>query len=272
MNFNLPFDLNFTMSHEATQTALSISLTLLGAVLTDLFLKSSVRVPKHFDNRRARSYAAFIRNIITVVVYITATYIIITLLNINLTPLLASASVIGVVVGISARTTIEDILNGLFLLSLDSLAIGDYVRIDDDPKDTFIVEGIVERIGIRTMAVRSYVDGALYVIPNGKIKKFVNLSRPKSSVQIDIVLKADQNIDKILACANDALILLGKDEELGKYLLPESTVNGIENFQTFGHVTVRVSLFTYPARRLEMARQYRYIIKKEFEKHKITIG
>ena len=272
MNLDLPFISNVTLSHQATQTALSISITILAAIIVDLLLKSFIRVPKHFDNRRTRSYIAFFKNTITIVVYALAVYIIFTLLKIDLTPLLASAAVIGVVISISSRSIIEDVLSGLFLLSLDSIAIGDYVKIDDDPKDMFIAEGIVERIGIRTTSVRSYLDGALYVIPNGKIKKFVNLSRPKSSVQVDLVVKADQDIDAVLKSASESLKLLGEDEELGKYLLPDSKVNGIENFQTFGHIIIRASIFTYPSRRLEVARKYRYLVKKGFEKHKITIG
>ncbi len=272
MNLNLPFNLSYTVSHGAAQAALLIAITLLAAMIADLLLKSFIKVPKHFDNRRTRSYVAFFRNTITIVVYAIAIYTIFTLLKIDLTPLLASAAVIGVVISISSRSIIEDVLSGLFLLGLDSIAIGDYVKIDDDPKDMFIVEGVVEKIGIRTTSVRSYLDGALYVIPNGKIKKFVNLSRPKSSIQIDLVVKADQKIDDVLKIANDSLRLLEEDEELGRYLLPDSKINGIESFQTFGHIGIRVSIFTYPSRRLEIARKYRYIVKKGFEKHKIKIG
>lgn len=277
MNFNLPYNLpyelnHFTISQVTTEKAFYVSLTILCAILADLILKSLIRVPKHFDNRRARTFTAFLRNIITTLVYVFAAYSIFTILNINLTPLLAYASIIGVIIGISSRSILEDFVNGIFLLSLDSIAIGDYIKIDDDPKDGFIAEGIVEKIGIRTVSVRNYLDGSLYVIPNGKVKKFINYSRPKSSAQIDLIVKADNDIDKTLNAANIALEKLGEDEELGKYILPGSKVNGIEGFQTFNFMTIKVSIFTPPSRRLDLGRKYRYLVKKEFEKNKIVIG
>lgn len=273
MNFNVLYFLNnLAINHTVTEKAFYVSLTILIAIVADLLLKSLIRVPKHFDNRRARTFTAFLRNIITTIVYVFATYSIFTTLNINLTPLLAYASIIGVVIGISSRTIIEDFVNGIFLLSLDSIAIGDYIKIDDEPKDGFIAEGIVEKIGIRTVSVRSYLDGSLFVIPNGKVKKFINYSRPKTSLQVDIVAKADNDIDKTLKAAEVALAKLREDEELGRYVLPESKVNGIDSIQTFNFMTIRVSLFTPPTRRLDAGRKYRYLAKKEFEKQKIVIG
>jgi small-conductance mechanosensitive channel len=273
MDYNLFYFLNnLTINKTITEKAFYVSLTILIAIVIDLLLKSLIRVPKHFDNRRARTFTAFVRNIITTIVYIFATYSIFTTLNINLTPLLAYASIVGVIIGISSRSIIEDFVNGIFLLSLDSIAIGDYIKIDDDPRDGFIAEGIVEKIGIRTVSIRSYLDGSLYVIPNGKVKKFINYTRPRSCALIDLIVKADNNIDKTLAAANKALEILRADEELGKYILTDSKVVGIEGFQTFDFMTIRVNLFTPPTRRLDVGRKYRYLAKKEFEKNKIAIG
>jgi small-conductance mechanosensitive channel len=273
MNFNLPYQLShITISHGATEKAFYISLTILIAIIADLILKSLIRVPKHFDNRRARSLTALFRNIITTIVYVFALYMIFTLVNVNLTPLLAYASIVGVILGIGARSILEDFVNGLFLLSQDSFTIGDYIKIDDDPKDGFIAEGVVDRIGIRTVTIRSYLDGSLYIIPNGKVKKFINYSRPRTCALVDLFVKADNDIDKTLKAANKALDILREDEELGKYIFNESNVGGIEGFQTFNFMTIRVNIFTPAIRRLDVGRKYRYLVKKEFEKSKIMIG
>src|SRR5580698_8950009 len=118
-------------SEEMIKTYILAGVTLLIAVLVDYILRSLIRVPKHFRNKRTRTVASAIRNIITTLVYLFASYIILTILGINLTPLLASASVIGIIIGIGARSIIEDFVNGIFLLSLDSIQIGDYIKIGD---------------------------------------------------------------------------------------------------------------------------------------------
>src|SRR5471030_3190559 len=125
------------------KTFLYAGITLLIAVLVDYILRSLIRVPKHFTNKRTKTVAAVTKNLITSLVYLFALYVILTLFGINLTPLLASASVIGIIIGIGARSIIEDFANGIFLLSLDSIAIGDYIKIGD-------TEGIIELIGART--------------------------------------------------------------------------------------------------------------------------
>src|ERR1700722_2226828 len=156
------------ISDAMLKTFLYAGLSLLIAVLVDNLLRSLIKVPKHFTNKRTRTAAAIIRNIITTFVYVLAAYIIITLFGIDLTPLLASASVIGIIIGIGARSIIEDFVNGLFLLSLDSIAIGNYIKINT-------TEGIIELIGARTLTIRAS-DGSVHIIPNNQISEIVNFS------------------------------------------------------------------------------------------------
>ncbi len=252
------------LSDPMLKTFLYAGLTLLIAVLIDNVLRSLIKVPKHFTNKRTRTAAAIIRNIITTFVYIFAAYIIITLFGIDLTPLLASASVIGIVIGIGARSIIEDFVNGLFLLSLDSIGIGDYIKVNDS-------EGIVELIGARTLTIRAS-DGSVTIIPNGKVNDIVNFSRHKYNLFIDLPVKQNQEIDKIIDAAKSALDQLQKDADFAEALFPGSQVNGIENFSNPEIMTIRVTLTTSPIRRWDIGRRYRLLVKKEFEKQKLLFA
>lgn len=253
------------------KTYIYAGLILLIAVLIDYVLRSLIRVPKHFNNKRTQTVAAVTRNVITITVYVFAGYIIMTLFGINLTPLLASASIIGIVIGIGAREIIEDFVNGLFLLSLDSIAIGDYIQIGT----TFIqgdnTEGIVERIGARTLTIRAE-NGAFHIIPNGQIKKIINYSRHKFNIFIDLPVKANQDIEKITKAAENALKQLQEDPDFTEAVLPTSQVDGIEGFGNPEIMTFRITLTTFPIRRWEIARRYRFLIKKEFEKYKLVFA
>lgn len=254
----------FAISQETAKTYFYVCLILLIGVFLDHILRSFVKVPKHFDNRRARTFATIIRNIITIIVYTMVIFQVFALLNINVTPFLASAGIIGVAVGIGARPIIEDLITGLFLLSQNSIAIGDYIKVDE-------AEGTIETIGFRTLSIR-HESGALYIIPNGQIKKVVNFSRHRSNVIIDVPVKIDQEITAVLKAVTDALTQLQKDKEVASSLYSGSKINGLEDFKPTGPMLIRVTIITYPARRFEIARKYRYFLKKEFEKNKLQFG
>lgn len=246
------------------KTYLYAGITLLIAVLVDYILRSFIRVPKHFNNKRTKTAAAILRNIITILVYVFAGYIILTLFDINLTPLLASASVIGIIIGIGARSIIEDFVNGLFLLSLDSIAIGDYIQIGE-------TEGTVELIGARTLTIRA-LNGTVHIIPNSQIKELANFSRHKFNIFVDIPVKANQDIEKVTKAAENALKQLQNDPEYVDSIFPGTQVNGIEEFRNMEIMIFRVTLTTYPMRRFETGRRYRFLLKKEFEKQKLLFA
>lgn len=251
-------------SSEMVKNYIYVGVTLLIAVLLDNLLRALIKVPKSFDNRRARRVTAITKNVITIIVYVISAYIVLTLLGVDLTPLLASASIIGIVLGIGARSIIEDFVTGLFLLSHDSVALGDYVKIGE-------AEGVVERIDSRTMTIRAQ-DGSAHLIPNSQIKGLANFSRNKTNILIDLPLKSNQDINKTIKAAENALEQLKKDETHGDAIAPGSIVNGIEAFQNPEIMILRITVVTAPMRRWEVARKYRYLVKREFEKSKIVFA
>jgi small conductance mechanosensitive channel len=246
------------------KTLLYAGVTLLGAVLADSILRSLIKVPKNIDNRRARNIIAMTRNVITITVFAIAAYIILSLLGINLTPLLASASIIGIVLGIGARSIIEDFLTGLFLLSQNSIALGDYVKIGE-------TEGIVEYIGARVLKV---IDehGAVHIIPNSQIKEIINFSRQKSNCIIDIPTKTTNDISKVIKAAEVSLKQLLENETYAEILLKGSVVNGIEAFIHPEIMIIRVTIVTHYTKRFEIERAYRLLLKKAFENQSISFA
>lgn len=258
-------NINFPLSSETTKILLFVSLTLLISIIIDNILRSFIRLPKSFDSRRAHTYVSVSRKIITIIVYATAFYIIINkIIGYDLTPLLASAGVIGIVVGIGARALIEDLINGLFLLTQNLISIGDYVKLDD-------AEGNIEQIGLRTITIRGD-SGELYIIPNGQVKKLINFSRHKAYMNIDIPVKSDQDIDLAINAMQEAIKELQKDKDLASSLFPGLKIEGIEEFKIDGKMILRAKIITRSELRANIARKYRYLVKKNFEKYRVTLG
>lgn len=246
-------------------TLLFIILVILTAIAVDNIFRYFIKVPKRFDSRRSRTYTSIFRNLITVAIYAIALYLILLQFKINITTILASAGIAGLAIGLGAKTLIEDVIAGISLQTQDSIVVGDVVKIDD-------AEGTIEQIGFRTLTLRAE-NNSLHIIPNGQIKKVINFSRHKVHHFVTVSVKIDKNIDQVLKIFNEALSLLEKDETFTDVLYSGSQVDGIEDFRSEGtHMLVRTTLVTHPAHRLVIARKFRFLLKKEFEKNKLHLG
>ena len=89
--------------------------------------------------------------------------------GLNLGPLIASAGVIGVALGLGAQTIVRDVLSGILMLIEDQYGVGDEVEVLD-------VKGKVEKVGLRITSVRSS-DNTLWYLRNGEILKVGNKSQ-----------------------------------------------------------------------------------------------
>jgi small-conductance mechanosensitive channel len=87
----------------------------------------------------------------------------------DLGPLIASAGVVGVAIGLGAQTLVRDILSGIFMLIEDQYGVGDTVSVLE-------IEGVVERVGLRVTTVRD-PQGTLWYLRNGEILKVGNQSQ-----------------------------------------------------------------------------------------------
>ena len=75
--------------------------------------------------------------------------------------LLAGASVAGLVVGLAAQPTLENLIGGMTLFADKPFVVGDYVRFGED-------DGTVEDIGPRSTRIRK-LDGTQLTVPNKDI-------------------------------------------------------------------------------------------------------
>ena len=87
----------------------------------------------------------------------------------DLGPLIASAGVVGVALGLGAQTLVRDVLSGIFMLIEDQYGVGDTV-------DLLEVQGVVEKVGLRVTTVRD-TSGTLWYLRNGEILKVGNQSQ-----------------------------------------------------------------------------------------------
>lgn len=123
------------------------------------------------QKERAQTAGTVLRSIANAVIALVAISTILSEAGMDLGPLIASAGVLGVAVGLGSQNLIRDFMAGLFMLLEDQYGVGDEVEILD-------VRGVVESVGLRITSVRAK-DGTLWYLRNGEILKLGNRSKAK---------------------------------------------------------------------------------------------
>ncbi|MDX1935165.1 MAG: mechanosensitive ion channel [Capsulimonadales bacterium] len=118
-------------------------------------------------------------------------------IGVDPTPLLGTASVVGIAVGLGAQKLAKDTLTGFFILLEDQYVVGDYVTISG-------VTGIVEQLGIRTTTLRDD-DGKLYILSNGDITTVCNHSRGPVAGSLEIPIAASADPEQAMRTVQTAL-------------------------------------------------------------------
>ncbi len=118
---------------------------------------------------RARTLGTVLTSTLNSAVWLIALFMMLGEFGLNLGPLIASAGVIGVALGLGAQTIVRDVLSGILMLIEDQYGVGDEVDVLD-------VKGKVEKVGLRITSVRA-ADGTLWYLRNGEILKVGNKSQ-----------------------------------------------------------------------------------------------
>jgi small-conductance mechanosensitive channel len=128
--------------------------------------------------------------------------------GINATAWLASAGIIGIVVGFAARDTLANLISGVSIVADAPYKIGDYVVIDSGER------GIVMNLGLRSTRILTR-DDVEVSIPNAVIgnAKIVNESGgpwEKHRVRVPIGVSYSSDMDKVV----EVLKQIAADSEL----------------------------------------------------------
>lgn len=151
--------------------------------------------------------ASLIKSILKYVTAFLALGFLFRVFNINLTPLLVSAGVVGFTVGFGAQSFIRDCLSGLTLLFEKNLSVGDCVEIGGSA-------GVIEEIGIRTTKIRD-LSGQLHILFNGNITLVKNFTTQAVRVTLDVFLQKKEDIIRAKKILHDSLEDYVKNYRLG---------------------------------------------------------
>jgi small-conductance mechanosensitive channel len=210
-------------------------------------LKSQERLPQE-RRQLALTLVEVIGWGIAVVIIGAAILMLLSDFGINITPLLASAGVAGLAIGLGAQTLIKDLIGGFFVLVENQYAVGDTIQVGS-------LSGQVEHLTLRTTTVRG-PDGQLHIIPNGEVRIVSNLTKEWSRATVDVGVAYEEDLEHVLAVLADAAASFALDPAFAPQLLEAPQVLGPMSLGDWA-VTVRVMVKTRPGKQWEVARELR---------------
>jgi small-conductance mechanosensitive channel len=199
---------------------------------------------------RVTTLAGLVANIWRFFVTVVAVAIILGMLGVNLTPLLASATIIGATLGFGAQQLIRDYFSGFLLTVEDQFSVGDSVIVDG-------VTGVIEEVTMRVTRMRG-LDGTVYFIPNGDIRLVANTSRGWARAVVDLTLPglAAAELDAVRTNVEAAAHRVAQRPEFAKQITEPPNLVGLLASDV-STITLRVMLHTVPSQRDALTRALR---------------
>jgi small-conductance mechanosensitive channel len=257
--------------HTGLPKLLFIGLTVWVLILVVNFLTGRViKIAEHRDKlgtasgAQVRTLATVVRATgIGVVGFLAFLQIMENVLHFNLGPLLASAGVAGVAIGLAAQTIVKDVLNGILILVEDQYNVGDVVTLAG-------MTGTVDTMTLRKTTLRGF-DGTLYIIPNSQITNVANQSRDFSVSTLNVSVDFSANPDQVIPLLKKIALEVRNEPAFKDIFVGDPQVFGVDSIKGT-EVIYPIQIRTLPRRQFEAMREMQRRIRLALEEHNLLPG
>jgi moderate conductance mechanosensitive channel len=184
-------------------------------------------------------------------------------MGVNLAPLLASAGVAGVAIGLAAQNIVKDMFNGVLFLVEGQFNIGDQVKLAG-------LAGTVEAMTLRKTTVRDS-DGTLYVIPNSQITTVANLSVGYSLATVNVSVDFSANPDEVQALLMQIAMDVRNDPAFKDLFVADPQVLGVDSVKG-SQLIFPVQFKTLATKQYGPMREFQRRVRLALEEHHMLPG
>lgn len=236
-----------------------LGITLLFGLIVGLFLRLGLDslekrlVAPIANQERARRLTTFVRagrSAGYLIIVLVVVSMILHELGLNITPILASAGIVGLAFSLGAQTVIKDYLAGVVLITENHFAIGDVIRVGP-------FTGTVEHITLRATYLRDF-DGTLHLIPNGDIRAVSNLTARWAQAVVTLNFDYDTDLATVKGALEEAIRRIQADETITPLILEEPFYLAWSGFTDWS-VQAQLVCKTQPGQQWTVARAMRQI-------------
>jgi small-conductance mechanosensitive channel len=184
-------------------------------------------------------------------------------IGVNITPLLAGASIAGIAIGFGAQRLVQDVITGIFVLIENAIQIGDGVTVAG-------LSGTVEQLSVRTMRLRAG-DGAVHIIPFSAVTSITNSNRGIGNAVISVTVAYDVDTDRVVETLTEIGAGLRDDPAFAPQMLADVQIFGVDQVRPWG-VTITGQIQCTDTGRGSVQREFNRRLKKRFEELDIALG
>jgi small conductance mechanosensitive channel len=217
--------------------------------------------PAH--SAQVKTVAGVVRTTGLAIILVIAGLQILDTLGVNLAPLLASAGIAGIAVGLAAQNIVKDMLNGILILIEDQFNVGDTVRLAG-------LSGVVEAMTLRKTTVRD-ADGTLYIVPNSQITTVANLSVGYSVATVNVSVDFSANPDQVLELLKGIAMEIRTSEEFREAFIADPQILGVDAIKG-SELIFPVVFKTLATKQYAPVREFRRRVRLALEEHHLLPG
>ncbi len=253
-----PFTVDWLQLHKwdlGVTLVVAIVLTILGRRWSRHHRKRARGGGDDAEGRRRRRVATVIGLLSGIVIVIAWFVFLLTLLKdlgVDITPIIASAGIVGIALGFGAQSIVRDSLSGLFIFIEGQYDVGDTV---DLTTSAGTVSGTIETLSLRTTSVRQY-DGTLSTVPNGLIEVTNNRTRGWGRAVVDVPVALDEDPEHVRSVLEELVDEVASQPPFEAWLRKPPQVLGVTQLTNVAQV-MRVAVETEPSHRVDVERLLR---------------
>lgn len=274
-------DIDWNALHEIltknvfVQVLITIIVTLILQIIVQhtigILVRNAVRGHRYAnkvdEHKREQTLKGVLRTSVGVILWTVASLLILSQLGFQLSTLLTSAGLIGVVVGFGAQNVIKDFVAGLFVLGENQYRVGDVVEMQ---VAGISFSGTVEDLTVRITRLRD-LDGNLHVIGNGAAQAVTNLSYKYANVNVDINVSYASDIDEVEEVINEVGQKMIKSDTWSRSIFEPIQFLRVDSLDGTG-IRIKSLGRVEPAEQWAVAGEFRRRLKKEFDKRGIVFA
>jgi small conductance mechanosensitive channel len=251
------------LKNAATVVAISFLIWELISTLIENYLDaiddSGTRIER---SARARTLLPLLRTFLFLLICTVVTLTTLSTLGVDVTPVLAAAGVIGIAIGFGSQKLVQDIINGLFILFQDTIAVGQVVDVAGH-------SGVVEHISVRTIGLRD-LSGRAHTIPFSEVTTITNHTKDFAFAEMDIGVGYREDVDDVIEILRQIGAELELDPDYAESILEPIQVLGLDQFADSA-VIIKARIKTKPMTQWAVKRGFNRLMKYRFDELGIEI-
>ncbi len=212
---------------------------------------------------RMATLLPLLRVVLMVTLLLMVAMSILSSMGVNIAPILAGASVLGIAIGFGAQSLVKDVVSGIFFLIDDAFRVGEYVEIDQ-------LRGTVEKISIRSLQIRHH-RGAVHTLPFGELKSMTNYSRDWVIMKLEFRVPFDTDMKLVKKLIKQVGAQLKEHPEYGDSILETLKSQGVRRMEEFNMV-IGVKFMTRPGEQWLVRRDAYQGVRDIFEANGIRMA